>query len=182
MWWLKAQAYGCPNALGMLVFEEDKLHVKPDSRNPHSKQIFAIQQCIHPTSVALVCWCLCVSLGLRGGRRFPVIPFMQPKSKPEQLIWREAHPCNPSFLFCVLSRATWAGSCLECLHDVTSYPQGSLVNRAYLPPGLKSPFPWTWEHPPPFWLHSCSHALEFPPAVCSQERGCYVAILCAACN
>lgn len=174
--WLKALAAGCYRISCM---------IKQDSGKPYLKLMFAIQQCRQPITAACVCLLLCVwlvSLGLCGGRRFPVIPFMQPKSKPEQLIRREAHPYNPSFLCYTLSRGTWAGSCSECLYDVTSFSPGFTPFSAYLPPGLKSPFPWQSDYPPPFWLRSWSHALEFPPAVHSQERGYYVAILCAACN
>lgn len=130
--WLKALAAGCPKTLEMVLVEKDKLHVKQDSRKPYLKQMFAIQQCRQPTAcAACVCLRLCVwlvSRGLCGGRRFPVIPFMQPKLLPEQLIWREAHPYNPSFLCYTLSRGTWAGSCFECLRDVTSCPLGSWLS------------------------------------------------------
>ncbi len=129
--WLKALAAGCPNTLEMVVVEEDKLHIKQDSRKPYLKQMFAIQQCRQSTTAACVfalVWVWLVSFGLCGGRRFPVIPFMQPKSKPEQLIRREAHPYNPSFPCYTLSRSTWAGSCSECLHDVASCPLGSWLS------------------------------------------------------
>lgn len=92
-----------------VLAKEDNLCVKQDSGKPYFKQVFAFLQCRQPTAAACVRLRLCVwlvSLGLCGGRRFPVIPFMQPKLKPEQLIQREAHPCNPSFFCYTLFRGT----------------------------------------------------------------------------
>lgn len=53
---------------------------------------------------------------------------------------------------------------------------------AYLPTVLKSLSPWQPTYPPPFWLSSSSHILEFPPAVRSGERGSYMVTMFAACN
>lgn len=77
----------------MVFIEEDKLHVKPNSifkTNVCRSAAQAAHFCSMRAFVLVCAWL--VSFGLCGGRRFPVIPFMQPKSKPEQLIAREAHP------------------------------------------------------------------------------------------
>lgn len=170
-------------ALEMVFIEEDKLHVKQNS-------IFKTNVCRSTAQAhfccmrafVLVCASL-VSFGLCGGRRFPVIPFMQPKSKAWAADWKGGTPIGPclsSLLHVVqqyLSRKLlWMSAWCHVL------PSGFMAFCAYLPPSLKSLSPRQSDHPSPFCLRSCSHALEFPPAVCSQEGGCYVAILCAACN
>lgn len=74
--------------------------------------------------------CVCLALELCGGRRFPVIPVMQPK--PEQLIGGEARPYNPSFLLSLAVQFYLeAGSCSECLHAVTSCPPEFMVLLHY---------------------------------------------------
>lgn len=88
--------------------------------------------------------CMCVfGSGSCGGRRFPVIPFMQPK--PEQLIGRAARPLDPSFLLLhVVQFYLEAGSSSECSHAVTSCPS-EFMGFTSLPSlllELKSLSPW----------------------------------------
>lgn len=72
------------------VVEEDKLHLKTSLGETIFKNCLPFSSTGSPPLLLVCVWRL--ALGLRSGRRFPVIPFMQQKSKPKQLIQREAHP------------------------------------------------------------------------------------------
>lgn len=80
----------------MVLIEEDKSHVKQNSifeTNVCRSAAQAAHSCCMRAFV-LVCASL-VPFGLCGGRRFPVIPFMQPKPKARAADWKGGAPIGP---------------------------------------------------------------------------------------